>query len=44
VEPESESIKDGIQKALEEDKEVKYKDRDWKNMAEETIKLYKKSA
>jgi len=44
VEPESDSIKQGIRKALEKDETVDYSNRSWKQMAKETIELYEKLA
>jgi len=44
VEPESDSIKQGIQKALEEKIIADPAKRSWKQMAEETIEIYEKLA
>lgn len=40
VEPESDSIKNGVQKALERNEAVEYSNRNWKQMAGETVKVY----
>lgn len=40
VKPESGSIKQGVQKALERNEVVEYSNRSWKEMAEETVKIY----
>lgn len=42
VEPESDSIKQGIQKALEKDIVSEYSNRSWKEMTDETISIYQK--
>jgi glycosyltransferase involved in cell wall biosynthesis len=42
VEPNSDSLKQGVIEALEQDKEIDPKSRSWSEMAEETIKLYEK--
>lgn len=42
VEPESESIKQGVQEALERNEAVEYSNRSWKQMAEETVEIYDK--
>lgn len=42
VEPESGSIKQGIQKALKKSEDFEYSNRSWKQMAEETVKTYEK--
>jgi len=44
VEPESDSIKQGIQKALEKKIIADPAKRSWKQMAEETIEIYEKLA
>lgn len=41
VEPESGSIKKGIEEALEQDKLPDYRDRSWMEMAEETLDVYR---
>jgi len=40
VEPSSDSLKEGIERALEKRKEPEYENRTWEEMAEETLKLY----
>lgn len=40
VEPESDSIKSGIWRALESQEEVEYNNRSWNQMAKETIRIY----
>lgn len=42
VEPESDSIKQGIQEALSKDSITEYSNRSWSEMTKETIKLYEK--
>lgn len=42
IEPNSDSIKEGIEKGLEKNSEVNFSDRSWQEVAEETIKLYEK--
>lgn len=41
VEPESDSIAEGIKKGLETDKEIKDLGRSWKDMAEDVLEVYK---
>lgn len=40
IKPNSDSIKEGIEKSLEQNKEIRYETRTWKDMAEELATLY----
>lgn len=44
VEPESDSINKGIQEVLQQNEAVEFSNRSWKQMAEETVKIYEKLA